>query len=84
MSTIKSKMIYLTMVSVALQLPSCGLRSSQSEENVSINRSALYDPPVVTLSKGESYQFAEGVYTPEEDAQFYSKYQYLRALTIGK
>ena len=84
MSTIRSKTIYLIMVSVALPLHSCGLRSSQSEENALINRSALYDPPVVTLSKGEAYQFAEGVYTPTEDAKFYSQYQYLRALTIGK
>jgi len=38
---------------------------------------------VVTLRKGESYQFAEGVYTPKEDAKFYSKYQYLRALIVG-
>jgi len=72
------------MVLLALLLTSCGLKFSQNEENESINRSALYDPPVVTLRKAEAYQFVEGIYTPKEDAKFYSKYQYLRALTIGK
>ena len=72
------------MVLLALLLTSCGLKFSQKDEAELINRSALYDPPVVTLSKGNAYQFVEGVYTPTEDAQFYSKYQYLRALTIGK
>ena len=72
------------MVLLALLLTSCGLKFSQNEENESINRSALYDPPVVTLRKAEAYQFVEGIYTPKEDAHFYSKYQYLRALTIGK
>jgi outer membrane biogenesis lipoprotein LolB len=84
MSMIKSAMSYCLVVLLALLLTSCGLKSSQNEENESINRSALYDPPVVTLRKGEAYQFAEGVYTPKEDAKFYSKYQYLRALTIGE
>ena len=84
MSMIKSAMSYCLVVLLALLLTSCGLKSSKNEENESINRSALYDPPVVTLRKGEAYQFAEGVYTPKEDAKFYSKYQYLRALTIGE
>jgi len=84
MSMIKSAMRYFHLVLLALPLTSCVLKSSQNEENELINRSALYDPPVVTLRMGESYQFDEGVYTPKEDAQFYSKYQYLRALTIGK
>lgn len=83
MNTIKSAIAYIVMVLLALLLTSCGLKSSQNEENVSVNRSALYAPPVITLRKGEAYQFAEGVYTPKEDAHFYSKYQYLRALTIG-
>ena len=81
---IKSAMSYFLLVLLALLLTSCGLKFSQNEENESMNRSALYDPPVVTLRKGEAYQFAEGVYTPKEDAKFYSKYQYLRALTIGE
>jgi outer membrane biogenesis lipoprotein LolB len=84
MSMIKSAMSYFLLVLLALLLTSCGWMSSPKGGNESINRSALYDPPVVTLRKGESYQFDEGVYTPKEDAQFYSKYQYLRALTIGK
>jgi hypothetical protein len=84
MSMIKSAMSYCLLVLLALLLTSCGLKFSQKDEAELINRSALYDPPVVTLSKGEAYQFAEGVYTPTEDAKFYSQYQYLRALTIGK
>jgi outer membrane lipopolysaccharide assembly protein LptE/RlpB len=84
MSMIRSAMSYYLLVLLALLLTSCGLKFSQKDEAELINRSALYDPPVVTLSKGEAYQFAEGVYTPTEDAKFYSKYQYLRALTIGK
>ena len=84
MNTIKSATAYLIMVLLALLLTSCGLKSSQNEETDSVNRSALYDPPTVTLKKGDSYQFAEGIYTPQNDAVFYSKYQYLRALTIGR
>jgi hypothetical protein len=76
-------MRYFLLVLLALPLTSCGLKSSQKDEAELINRSALYDPPVVTLRKGEAYQFDEGVYTPKDDAQFYSKYQYLRALIIG-
>jgi len=76
-------MSYCLLVLLALLLTSCGLKFSQKEGEELINRSALYDPPVVTLRKGESYQFAEGVYTPKEDAKFYSKYQYLRALIVG-
>ena len=75
---------YLSWLVLALLLTSCGWSPSQRERDESIDKSALYDPPVLTLMKGKPYETKEGIYTPKKDAMFYSKYRYLRAITIGK
>jgi len=54
-----------------------------SEEDAAVNTSALYDPPVVTLMRGKTYQFEEGQ-VDGRGQKFYSQYRYLRAITIGK
>lgn len=74
---------YLNLLPVALLLTSCGWKSSARDRTDSINSSALYDPPSVTLKKGEQYQFEEGVLTGRGQ-KFFSEYRYLRAITIGK
>jgi len=68
---------------VVMLLTSCGWNSSPSEKSASINRSALYDPPTVTLIDGRDYQFVEGNLTGRGQL-FYSRFRYLRALVIGK
>jgi len=49
-----------------------------------VNNSALYSPPCVTLQKGETYQFLEGVMKAKGGEQFISQYYYQRAILIGK
>lgn len=68
---------------MALLLTSCGWKSSTKERDASTNTSALYDPPLVTLIKGEEYQFKEGVLTGRGQ-KFFSEYRYLRAIVVGK
>jgi len=70
-----------------LMLPlliSCGLKSSQNEGDELTNTSALYAPPSVTMLKGESYKFKEGIFTPNKDQRFYSQWSYSRAIVIGE
>ena len=67
---------------LALPLTSCswsGLPNASSA-----NASALYDPPTVTLIKGQSYQFKEGVLVGRKDHKFHSDYSYRRAVIIGE
>lgn len=59
-------------------LPSCRLGSN----NAALNKSALYDPPMVTLQKGVTYQFKEGVITGD-DQVFHSHYSYTNAFLLG-
>jgi hypothetical protein len=75
-------MKYLLLPLTAVLLPSCGLSNSQKEENALLNRSALYDPPTLTLAEGVEYQFVEGVLTGTGQ-RFHSQYSYQRALIIG-
>ena len=75
---------YLSLPLAVTLLTSCGWKSSSKEENAAVNTSALYAPPVVTMIKGESYTFKEGIYTPNQDQKFHSHYRYLRAITTGK
>lgn len=70
-------MILLPMV---LLLPSCGLNVLQSDS--SLNESALYDPPTVTLIEGVRYQFNEGQ-VEGRGQKFHSDYSYRRAVIIG-
>jgi hypothetical protein len=70
-----------TSLLTALLLPSCVWRDWAYEYD--LNASALHDPPTVTLKKGESYQFEEGVLAGRGQ-KFHSDYSYRRAIIIGK
>jgi hypothetical protein len=48
-----------------------------------LNRSALYDPPTVTLIEGAEYQFKEGIFVGSGQ-KFHSDYSYRRAIIIAK
>jgi hypothetical protein len=65
----------------ALLLPSCVSRGYQDAS--ALNRSALYDPPTVTLIEGAEYQFKEGIFVGSGQ-KFHSDYSYRRAIIIGK
>ena len=61
-----------------LTLPSCQTPISEK----SLNQSALYDPPMVSLKKGVTYEFAEGKL--EGRGQFFhSDYSYQNAFLLG-
>jgi len=65
---------------VALLLTSCG--SSGLPSAASANRSALYDPPTVTMVDGTVYSFKEG-YLTGAGQKWHSDYSYRRAVIIG-
>lgn len=65
-----------------LLLQSCGLSNLERDAIESVNKSALYDPPTITLSPGVEYQFKEGIITGDGQ-RFHSQYSYQRALIIG-
>ncbi len=67
------------LLPMALLLPSCVSSGSHN----ALNRSALYDPPTVTLIEGAEYQFKEGVFVGDGQ-KFHSDYSYRRAIIIGK
>lgn len=67
---------------MALLLPSCALNASLNASNASANRSALYDPPTVTLAPGTVYPFEEGALTGAGQ-KFHSDYTYREAIIIG-
>ena len=77
------KMKFIASVIVALLLTSCASRSSLKESETQQNNSALYDPPTLTLIKGKSYQFKEGV-IEGRGQKFHSHYSYIMALLTGK
>jgi len=58
--------------------PSC--RSVQSAK--ALNRSALYDPPIVSLTPGVTYRFAEGDIVGTGQF-FHSDYAYQQAFLLG-
>ncbi len=62
-------------------LQSCGLSGLRNDSTV--NSSALYDPPTITLIEGKTYQFSEGVVVGRDDHKFHSDYSYRRAIIIG-
>ena len=74
---------YLILPLVVTLLTSCGWKSTSSVEDAAVNTSALYDPPVVTLTMGKTYQFEEGQ-VDGRGQKFHSHYRYLRAITIGQ
>ncbi len=65
----------------ALLLPSCVSRGYRDAS--ALNRSALYDPPTVTLIEGAEYRFKEGIFVGSGQ-KFHSDYSYRRAIIIGK
>ena len=75
--SLKTKLMSLLLM--ALLLPSCASNDSQND----LNESALYDPPTVTLIKGQVYQFEQGK-LPGRGQKFHSDYSYRRAIIIGK
>lgn len=58
-----------------LLLPSCGWRGSKAVSAATANRSALYDPPTVTLAEGAIYPFVEGDMAGRGQ-KFHSDYSY--------
>jgi hypothetical protein len=55
-------------------LTGCASSNFSSEETKTLNSSALYDPPSVTLLEGQEYQFAEGKLVGRGQ-KFYSQYE---------
>lgn len=78
----KSKMKWTSSLLMAALLPSCGLNGSTSASNVSANRSALYDPPTLTMIDGTLYQFQEG-YLTGSGQKWHSDYSFRRAVIYG-
>ena len=76
--TLKMKLTALLLM-VAL-LPSCGLNDLVGDS--SLNESAIYDPPTVTLIKGYDYPFKEGNLMGRGQ-KFHSDFSYRRAIIIG-
>jgi len=70
-----------TSLLTALLLPSCV--SKGYLDATALNRSALYDPPTVTLIEGFEYQFKEGIFVGSGQ-KFHSDYSYRRAIIIAK
>lgn len=76
--TSRTRLIALPLM--VLLLPSCGWRDWQKDS--SANKSALYDPPHVTLVPGMKYQFLEGQFVGD-GRKFHSEYSYRRAVIVG-
>lgn len=69
---------------VILLLIICGLNSCRvaSKQDAMLNRSALYDPPMVSLIEGQTYHFAEG--DLKGTGQYYhSDYSFQNAFLLG-
>ena len=77
-----SKIGLMASLPLAMLIASCS--SSAYTNASSANNSALYDPPTITLIKGRSYQFKEGVLVGRDEHRFHSDYSYRRAMIIGK
>ena len=67
---------------LVLPLTSCSWKGLPNAS--SVNESALYDPPTITLKKGKLYEFKEGTLVGREDHKFHSDYSYRRAVIIGE
>ena len=75
------KMKSILSLLMVLLTPSCVSRGYRDAS--ALNRSALYDPPTVTLINGAEYQFKEGIFVGSGQ-KFHSDYSYRRAIIIGK
>lgn len=76
----KSKMKWTVVPLTVLLLQSCAWRDLPSAD--AANRSALYDPPAVTMIDGTIYRFQEG-YLTGAGQKWHSDYSYRRAVIIG-
>ena len=75
------KMKYYPLALLALLLTSCASTSLSKGKSESLNRSALYDPPVVTLQEGITYRFVEGDLVGHGQT-FISSYNYLKGALL--
>jgi hypothetical protein len=67
---------------LATLLQSCGLNDSLNAKKESLNESALYDPPTITLLPDVKYTFVEGSLVGR-DQKFHSDWSYRRAIIVG-
>ena len=70
----------MSLLPMVALLQSCG--SNVLQKDSSLNESALYDPPTVTLIEGVRYHFNEGQ-VEGRGQKFHSDYSYRRAIIIG-
>jgi len=75
-----SKMKLISSLLLVLLLPSCKLKDLVGDS--SLNESAIYDPPTITLIKGYDYPFTEGNLMGRGQ-KFHSDFSYRRAIIIG-
>ncbi len=75
-----SKMKLISSLLLVLLLPSCKLKDLVGDS--SLNESAIYDPPTITLIKGYDYPFKEGNLMGRGQ-KFHSDYSYRRAIIVG-
>ena len=76
--TLKMKLIVL--LAMVVLLPSCVLNDLAGDS--SLNESAIYDPPTITLIKGYDYPFKEGNLMGRGQ-KFHSDFSFRRAIIIG-
>ena len=74
------KIKLISSLLLVLLLPSCKLNDLVGDS--SLNESAIYDPPTVTLIKGYDYPFKEGNLMGRGQ-KFHSDFSYRRAIIIG-
>ena len=77
------KMSLLASLLTAALLASCSSSVWHDEFVESVNDSALYDPPTITLVEGVPYSFVEGTLIGRKNHKFHSDYSYQRAIIIG-
>ena len=74
------KMRLISLLLMVALLPSCALNDLVGDS--SLNESAIYDPPTITLIKGYNYLFKEGNLMGRGQ-KFHSDFSYRRAIIIG-
>ena len=74
------KIKLISLLLMAVLLPSCKLRDLVGDS--SLNESAIYDPPTISLIKGYDYPFVEGNLMGRGQ-KFHSDFSYRRAIIIG-
>tara|TARA_R100000697_G_scaffold66480_1_gene79160 strand:+ start:321 stop:614 length:294 start_codon:yes stop_codon:yes gene_type:complete len=77
------KMSLLVWLLTVALLVSCSSNVWHEEYAESVNDSALYDPPTITLVEGVPYDFVEGTLIGRKNHKFHSDYSYQRAIIIG-